>query len=83
MENNLQGKIFSSLFWRFAERIGAQGVSVIVTIILARLLNPSDYGVVSMIMVFISLANVFVDAGFGNALIQKKNSDTLDFSTVF
>lgn len=83
MGSNLQSKVFSGLIWRLAERIGAQGVSFLVSIVLARLLAPSDYGVISMIMIFISLANVFVDAGFGNALIQKKGADTLDFSTVF
>ena len=75
--------IISGMFWKFSERIAAQLVSLIVTIILARLLLPSDYGAVSLVMIFITIANVFVSDGFGSALIQKKDADQIDFSTVF
>lgn len=75
--------IFSNLFWRFAERCGAQAVNFIVSVILARLLLPSDYGAIALLNVFIIVLNVFVDSGFGNALIQKKDADDLDFSSVF
>ncbi|MBR3933210.1 MAG: lipopolysaccharide biosynthesis protein [Clostridia bacterium] len=71
------------MIWMFMERVAAQLVSFIVSIILARLLLPSDYGVVSLVMVFITLCNVFVDGGFGNALVQKKDADDTDFSSVF
>lgn len=80
---NLKRKIISGLFWKFGERITAQIVSLIVTIILARLLSPDEFGAVSLIMVFITIANVFVSNGFGNALVQKKDADNLDFSSVF
>lgn len=76
-------KIVSNLIWRFAERVGAQLVSFIVSIVIARLLTPSDYGVVALITVFIAILQVFVDSGLGNALIQKKDADNIDFSTVF
>lgn len=76
-------QIVSNLMWRFMERCGAQLVSFIVSIVLARLLMPEEYGKVALISVFISILNVFVDSGFGNALIQKKNADNKDFSTVF
>lgn len=76
-------RILSNLIWRFAERAGAQIVSFIVSIVIARLLSPSDYGVVALITVFIAILQVFVDSGLGNALIQKKNADNIDFSTVF
>lgn len=79
----MKDKIFSNFIWRFAEQCGAQGVNFIVTIILARMLAPNDYGVVAILTVFISILNVFVDSGMGNALIQKKNADNIDFSTVF
>lgn len=79
----LKEKTVSGLFWRFAERCGAKGVELIVSIVLARLLSPDVYGVVAMVTVFITLSQVFVDSGMGNALIQKKDSDDLDFSTVF
>lgn len=82
-ENNMKQKVFSGLIWKFGERITAQVVSLIVSIILARLLSPEDYGAVALIMVFITIANVFVSSGFGNALIQKQNADDLDFSSVF
>ena len=75
--------IFSNLIWRFAERCGAQGVSFIVSIVLARLLAPEAYGTVALVTVFTTILQVFVDSGLGTALIQKKNADDLDFSTVF
>ena len=73
----------TNLSWKFAERISSQMVSFVVSIVLARILAPSDYGAIAMVMIFVTLANVFVDGGFSSALIQKKNADKLDFSTVF
>ena len=77
------GKVLSNLFWRFAERCGAQGVTLIVSIVLARLLDPKVYGTVALITVFTTILQKFVDSGFGTALIQKKDADDLDFSSVF
>lgn len=82
-KENLKSSVISSLIWKFLERIGTQGIQFVVSIILARLLLPSDYGVVSMILVFTAIANVFVQSGFSTSLIQKKNADELDFSSVF
>jgi O-antigen/teichoic acid export membrane protein len=82
-DEGLQKKVLSGLVWKFGERIGAQVVSLLVRIILARILMPEDFGVVTMIMIFIEIANVFVVSGFGQSLIQKKNADNLDFSSVF
>lgn len=79
---NTKKAVLSGLFWKFGERITAQLVSLFVSIILARLLSPDDYGAVALVMVFITIANVFVSSGFGNALIQKKDADNLDFSSV-
>ena len=76
-------KIFSNFIWRFAERCGAQAVKLIVELVLARFLLPDDYGTIALVTVFITILNVFVDSGLGNALIQKKNADDLDFSSVF
>lgn len=76
-------KVFNGLFWRFLERIGAQGVTFIVSIVLARLLDPAVYGTVALVTVFTMILQVFIDSGLGSALIQKKNADDLDFSTVF
>lgn len=75
--------IFSNFIWRFAERSGAQLVTVIVSIVLARLLLPEDYGTIALVTVFTTIMQVFVDSGLGTALIQKKDADDLDFSSVF
>lgn len=75
--------VTSNLFWKFAERILAQLVAFIVYVILARILEPSAYGTVALITVFTTILQVFVDSGLGNALIQKKDADDVDFSTVF
>ena len=72
-----------NFLWRFAERCAAQFVTLIVSIVLARILTPSDFGMVSLVMVFTTIMQVFVDSGLGTALIQKKNADDLDFSSVF
>ena len=78
-----KGNVISNFLWRFAERCAAQLVTLIVSIILARILTPSDFGTVSLVMVFNTIMQVFVDSGLGTALIQKKNADDLDFSSVF
>ena len=75
--------VVSNLFWRLFERIGAKGVEFIVSIVLARVLMPEVYGRVALITVFTTILQVFVDSGLGNALIQKKDADNVDFSTVF
>lgn len=83
MDNSRKAKIVLGVFWKFAERTGAQIITFILSIFLARLLSPNDYGVIAILLVFITVADVFVNAGFGNALIQKKDADNLDFSSVF
>lgn len=75
--------VLQGVFWKFTECIAAQFVSLIVSVVLARLLTPSEYGMVSLVMVFITIANIFATSGFGSALIQKKNADALDYSSVF
>ena len=75
--------VISNFIWRFAERCGAQLVTFIVSIVLARILAPEDYGTIALVTVFTTILQVFVDSGLGTALIQKKNADDLDFSSVF
>lgn len=83
MENqNIKSNIISSLIWKLLERSGTQGIQFIVQIVLARLLLPEEYGIIAIVMVFILLANVFVQSGFNTALIQKKDTDEVDFSSV-
>jgi O-antigen/teichoic acid export membrane protein len=83
IERGLRQSVIFGIIWKFFERIGAQAVTFIVSIVLARLLSPSDYGTIALVTVFITIANVFVDNSFGNALIQKKDADNVDFSSVF
>ena len=78
-----KNKVISSLIWKFLERGGVQGVQFVLSIILARLVSPEDYGVIALLLVFIQIATVFIQSGFNTALIQKKDSDDLDFSSIF
>lgn len=80
---SLKSSVITSLIWKFLERIGTQGVQFVVAIVLARLLSPADFGLIALVTVFVTIANVFVQSGLNTALIQKKNADNLDFSTVF
>lgn len=81
MESNKQ-KVAGGLFWSYGERIMAQLVSLIVSIVLARLLDPENYGVISIVMIFITLCDAIVSGGFGNAIVQKKDADELDVNTM-
>lgn len=78
-----KNSVISNFIWRFAERCGAQIVTFIVSIVLARILAPEEYGTIALVTVFTTILQVFVDSGLGTALIQKKNADNLDFSSVF
>lgn len=81
-KNSNKEIVTGGLIWSYAERITAQLVSLIVSIILARVLEPDHYGVVSIVMIFITFFNAFVTGGFGNSLVQKKDADELDFNTM-
>lgn len=78
-----QKSFLSNLIWKFLERCGAQLVTFIVSIVLARILDPTVYGTIALVTVIITLLQVFIDHGLGNSLIQKKDADDTDFSTVF
>ena len=75
--------VFSALLWKFLERFGVQGSQFVLQIILARLLDPEHYGVLSMMVIFTTLANVFIQRGFNTALIQNKDVTEEDYSSVF
>ncbi len=83
MSNDRSTSVLSNFLWRFLERTGYQIVVFIVSVVLARKLAPEVYGSVALVTVIITILQVFVDSGLGVALIQKKNADDLDFSTVF
>ena len=76
-------QILSNLLWKYFQQSAGQMVSLIVSIVLARLLSPEDFGLIAMVIVFITIAEVFANSGFGKALVQKQNVDDLDFSSVF
>lgn len=81
--DNLKQKAASGMIWTAVQKYSTMAVGFISSIILARLLMPEDYGAIGMLAIFMSLAEVFIDAGFGSALIQKKNPTQADYSTVF
>lgn len=80
---SLRKKTISGALWKFGERASAQIVNFIVGVILARLLMPADYGIIALVSVFITICDKLVVSGFATSLIQKKDADNLDFSTVF
>lgn len=83
MDNITKSEVVANFSWQYIEKFGSQVVGFVVSIVLARLMAPEAFGVVAIIGVFTNVLNVFVDSGFGNALIQKKNADHVDFSSVF
>ena len=80
---NIKSAAFSGGMWKFLERIIAEGVTLIVSLVIARILSPSDYGVVSLVTIFFTFANVLISGGLNTALIQNKNSGEEDYNTVF
>ncbi len=82
MQDNLKKNTISGTVWKFAERFASQGVSMLVSIILARILTPDDYGLISIVTIFFTFANVLITGGLNTALIQKKDADKYDYSIV-
>lgn len=73
----------NGVIWSAIERFSVQGVSFLLSIVIARLVTPGEYGLIAMLTIFMAIAQTFIDSGFGNALVQKKNRDNVDYSTVF
>ena len=82
-QNNTKKKSVKGTIWSFVDNFMTIGCSFVIGIVLARLLSPSDYGTVGVLSIFLSLANVFVDCGFGTAIIRKKERTQEDMSTAF
>ena len=78
-----QGKLSNGLVWSAVERFSAQGIKFIVELVLARLLFPEDFAVIGMLAIFLAISNTFIDSGFSNALIRKKDVTEEDYSTMF
>ena len=83
MEGNIKNKTIASMKWTAFERISIQGVQFLIQILIARILLPSDFGVIGMIAIFIAIAETFIESGFSTALIQKKYCSNKDYSTIF
>ena len=81
--NNIKGKTITGFFWQLSQKVLCQVVSFGISVVLARILLPSDYGVVAICSMFLILTGIFISGGLGTALIQKKDADDLDFCTVF
>lgn len=79
----LKDKTLSGVKWNAIGRFSTQGISFFISILLARVLSPSDYGVLGMIAIFMAIAQTFIDSGFGSALIRKKDCTDIDYSTAF
>ena len=83
MAESLSKKMGKGIFWKFFEKIGTELIALVVSIILARILLPEDYGVVVICSIFIAFFSIFFNHGLNQALIRKQNTDDVDYSTVF
>ena len=83
MSSELKEKTIRGLVWSAVEKFGVKIISFLSNIFLARMLTPDDYGCIGMLAIFLVISNAFVYGGFSSALIQKKDADEIDFSTVF
>ena len=79
----IKNKEVNYILWRGIERFSAQGAQFLLSILIARLVTPSDYGLIAMLTIFLSVAQQFVDSGFSNAIIQKTDRKEIDYYTVF
>src|SRR6185312_4419564 len=71
------------MFWSLLQKLGGKGITFLVMILLARMLTPEDFGLIGLLMVFIQVSQVLIEGGFNLALIQKKDTDEEDYSSVF
>jgi O-antigen/teichoic acid export membrane protein len=81
--SSLKSKTIHGILWSAVDSLAAQGITFLVGIVLARLLSPAEFGLVGMITVFIAVSESFINSGFSEALIRKKNCTEIDYSTVF
>lgn len=81
--SNMKRKTINGMVWTVTERLSLQAVHMLISIVLARLLEPSEFGLVGMLAIFTSVAQSLLDSGFGSALIQKKNATQTDATSIF
>ena len=82
-QENMKKKVLSGLFWKVMENGGTQGIQFLVSVLLARMLTPAESGEAMLIMIFITIGNVFVQSGINTSLIQKRTVDEADYSSAF
>ncbi len=82
-KSDIKRKVISGLIWRFMEKIGVQAIQFVISIILARLLLPEEYGIIALLTIFLTISNIFIQSGFSSAIIQKKKIDEIDCNSVF
>lgn len=83
MVDSLKKQAVKGVVWSAVERFSVQGIQFVLSIVIARLVAPSEYGLIAMLGIFMAIAQTFIDSGFSNALVQKKDRTEVDFSTVF
>lgn len=83
MTDSVKGKLKSGIIWNTIEKLSVQGVTFLMGVVLARLLDPTDYGLIGMLGIFMALSTTLVDSGMSNALVQKHDCTDMDFSTAF
>lgn len=83
MADQVKKQLVSGLLWNALEKFLLHGVTFFIGIVLARLLSPSDFGLIGMLSVFLQIINAFVNSGLNSALVQKHDCSSLDYSTVF
>lgn len=83
MNESIKSQSLSGIKWSAIERFGVQGIQFIISLILARILSPSDYGIIGMLTIFMAISQTIIDSGFSKALIQKQDRTETDFSTAF
>lgn len=83
MEDNLKQKTINGMLWQFLQKVSGQLVSFVISVILARILAPTDYGLVALAGMFLGLLGIFSNGGLGPALIQQKHVDEEDYNTMF
>jgi O-antigen/teichoic acid export membrane protein len=83
MGESLRNQTLKGVIWSAIERFSVQGIQFILGILLARLVEPAEYGLIALLSIFLAIAQTFIDSGFSNALIQKKDRTEIDYSTVF
>ena len=82
MKNSLKSKIKKGIYWSFIGQLAIKSFTFCSSIIIARMLHPSDFGLIGLLSIFIAISTVFIEGGFGKALVQKNKCDDIDFSTV-